>query len=495
MVLRALVGAEGATVSLAFHPALEAAGLGLGFGWHEVQSVKVVPYTGWVYDAESVTSALVINRTLVRNCGLTSHDDSRKVNGMIVPTSVAAANPIGHPNCTRSWLPRPDLDPLPGEEARDVFSFDPTPTAAQLADQEAATRARRAPRTPRQRRASTRRLLDARSADDTIRVQNAADAAQAAAQLARQQRAAAAGRASATARVARSKANELARWDVTPDEWVDAGRQVQELRRQFRALALDVEQDMLALLGQADLIKRPPNLVRTVDRFTGRQRKIRRLPDGTVSNEYEWFDQLSGPEQRRVRRYFGDAGIDPDAVGRAIGASDAKIDEAMAQWVEITAKRDTARAVASGRQSTGAVEMGDVFGDTQLAAEMAEQGIDLNALLGASLDDATGQFAAAQNDLMGRYAAEVLERRTSRPAPWTMSLEAYSDELAAFEATGVRGIAEKAATGGALSDREAYVVARWGELVPSGLDVDGGADAVTLWQRLRRVAQLGGLSA
>lgn len=78
-------------------------------------------------------------------CGLTSHDDPQKANGLIVDAKTANENPISHPNCRRAFGARPDL----AEE--DVGLFDPTATIRQRQDQrafEASTRSRsRPPRT------------------------------------------------------------------------------------------------------------------------------------------------------------------------------------------------------------------------------------------------------------------------------------------------------------------------------------------------------------
>lgn len=44
------------------------------------------------------------------DCGLTFHDDPELADGMIVPTAVAEAYPIAHPNCVRVTSPRPDIE-------------------------------------------------------------------------------------------------------------------------------------------------------------------------------------------------------------------------------------------------------------------------------------------------------------------------------------------------------------------------------------------------
>ena len=42
-------------------------------------------------------------------CGLTSHDDLQKANGMIVDLETVRAHPLSHPNCRRASTPRPDI--------------------------------------------------------------------------------------------------------------------------------------------------------------------------------------------------------------------------------------------------------------------------------------------------------------------------------------------------------------------------------------------------
>lgn len=46
------------------------------------------------------------------NCGWTRHDDPQHANGMVVTRQQAADHPISHPNCRRSFGPRPDLEPV-----------------------------------------------------------------------------------------------------------------------------------------------------------------------------------------------------------------------------------------------------------------------------------------------------------------------------------------------------------------------------------------------
>lgn len=57
------------------------------------------------------------------DCGLTAHDDPRLANGLILPAREAFAYPIAHPNCARSWGPRPDISS--GQQAEAARRYSP----------------------------------------------------------------------------------------------------------------------------------------------------------------------------------------------------------------------------------------------------------------------------------------------------------------------------------------------------------------------------------
>jgi hypothetical protein len=54
------------------------------------------------------------------DCGLTSHRDPQRANGLIVDAATAEAWPIAHPNCRRAVNPRPDLNASNVENAVSV---------------------------------------------------------------------------------------------------------------------------------------------------------------------------------------------------------------------------------------------------------------------------------------------------------------------------------------------------------------------------------------
>ena len=92
------------------------------------------------------------------DCGLVSHNDNEKANGMILTVERAAQYALAHPRCRRSWGPRPDL--TTEEEARNAK---PSTTEAQRVDQAAAEAARveeqRVRRNARRRREARQRRL------------------------------------------------------------------------------------------------------------------------------------------------------------------------------------------------------------------------------------------------------------------------------------------------------------------------------------------------
>jgi hypothetical protein len=86
------------------------------------------------------------------DCGLENHDDDEKPDGNVYPIEVAEEFPTAHPNCVRSWSPRPDIT-----SADEASAVPPSTTASQRADQAQAKRDRTA-RLTRQRKARKPRM-------------------------------------------------------------------------------------------------------------------------------------------------------------------------------------------------------------------------------------------------------------------------------------------------------------------------------------------------
>lgn len=102
------------------------------------------------------------------DCGLVSHDDAEKVNGRVYPAAVAMAHSIAHPNCARSWGPRPDI--TAAGDAERARRFSPDEQERMAAEERARARAQVAKRAERRRRTVARqRRLAARQARLTAR--------------------------------------------------------------------------------------------------------------------------------------------------------------------------------------------------------------------------------------------------------------------------------------------------------------------------------------
>lgn len=147
----------------------------------EVYSEMVIrTKTAVAYNAGAVNSGVSAGITRFEifdgpGCGLTAHNDGTVANGMIVDAETAAAYPLSHPNCRRSFGGRPDLDgtPVPPAPVREGGPFQvPLPTTAALA-----RRARRAPRAPRAARVPRQPRSAVSAADSVSAASRAAEAA------------------------------------------------------------------------------------------------------------------------------------------------------------------------------------------------------------------------------------------------------------------------------------------------------------------------------
>lgn len=99
------------------------------------------------------------------DCGLTTHTDPDKANGTIRPLDEAESWPIAHPNCARSWGPRPDVrDEKAAESARRYTPEEQQEMARAERERAAAAAARRTRPNHLDRRARRRLVRDARAA-------------------------------------------------------------------------------------------------------------------------------------------------------------------------------------------------------------------------------------------------------------------------------------------------------------------------------------------
>lgn len=421
------------------------------------------------------------------DCGLRSHDDPDKANGMIVTAEQAAAWPIAHPNCRRSFGARPDLEPAPGadpaEIGRDVGANDPTPTEAQQQDQADSEGAVRSPRQARQRRADIRAGQQERWRQEAAAEIEAAK--RRAAELVTSDHRARAGRASARARAVREHGPLLDHHGVTPEQFVRARRQLSEIRTQIRADAGDLS---ARLNDSLITLSKPPRRVRKVDPVTSRVRWTR-----GAGGEWDWFDELDPAEQVRIRRTrFRDGGEDPTGLRLGLESRFADADEALDDWLDRVRRADTAARLKSGRLVDDD-DLDRLFrGESQTAIDVADRGLSLDAIMTKPEPEAAALLARSDLDVIVRYADDVFRVETGQPAPWDMTISEYVEELGAFFDPRFEPIAARAARGEALSDGEEYLVQRFGELVPGGLDLEA-QDMVASYEQIRHVAREAGL--
>lgn len=91
-------------------------------------------------------------------CGLTYHDDPELANGLILPLDQAESWPIAHPNCARSWGPRPDV--ADEKQAREARRYSPEEQQEMAkAERERASKAAASRRHPNARDRRDRRRL------------------------------------------------------------------------------------------------------------------------------------------------------------------------------------------------------------------------------------------------------------------------------------------------------------------------------------------------
>lgn len=105
-------------------------------------------------------------------CGLASHQDPRKANGLILPLAEAEQFPLSHPRCRRTTSARPDIDAATAAEARPLG---PQFTAEQIQ----AAHLDSSVDTPASKAVSRARArVEKRSTNGTLRTERGASAAE-----------------------------------------------------------------------------------------------------------------------------------------------------------------------------------------------------------------------------------------------------------------------------------------------------------------------------
>jgi hypothetical protein len=445
-----------------------------------------------------------------------------EVNGLVFTAEQALQNPIGHPNCVRAWVPRPDLDPAGSDVwdvGRDVGAFEPSTTAAQRLAQDSADAQRNAANA---NRAQRKQRIDGRTRRVQARTERAAaDAAAKAAAAARQAaleeaaRAKEAAAAAARARSARNASRQAARrgterrhgdlldrHGITADQYNSAVRQLAEIKAQLRADAADLAHDVWLRMPQRE-IKRPPKKVRTTDPNTGRVRFVR--PDGGRAGEYDFMEHLDDGEVKMVRRWMSKGqGGGPDELVAAYQprtAGTLQLEDAVELWLDDVRRIESARSVAAGRPPRF-MDGNDLFlaggqGSPTAQSLILDLDIDLNILLQSGADgkaDAAAHLARRQlEELVRRVDKDgLLAQVTDAPPAYRLTAEQYADEVAHYLDPDVVAVVDRAAAGGPLTPAEKALVDRFGELVPPGFETDA-EDIAGTYEAIMHLATQAGL--
>lgn len=403
------------------------------------------------------------------DCGWEHHDDPRKANGLVVPRPEAENHLIAHPNCRRSFGPRPDVT-----SAEEAAGAEASTTPEQRADQADAERrqaaqvarrqtirdrhAARTGQTARRREERLQRLEQRR-----LDLEDQADALEAHQRTLETTWT----RDAETAERRRAVHAELAAQARADLPTVRAA-----IREDARQTALEGFHD-LDTVSSTSLARPPRRTVRKVDRGG----RLTADVETNAGGEWDWLYQLHPDEQKRVRRWMGEAGAPgPDQIhanvlgqGRAGGGTglaglgpDPSLDEVMDVWLDYTRRIDAGGAVARGK-----IPADDAYGHTldlnDLAPNATADGFDVATILGDE-DRAAAQIADVYREQYRRDAERILGPDLGGrygPPPWQMDPDAYADELLDLESRIWDGTASAADVG------------RWEELAPEGLDVPG----------------------
>lgn len=255
-----------------------------------------------------------------------------------------------------------------------------------------------------------------------------------------------AARRDAAAAVRQAEADDLA--TLVAEGWTEeavaeAARDLKHYRARARAEAARLADEVNVLIeatGDATRLGPPPTAITRRIGPKGRERtEVRRVDaEGNpyLGGDWDWFDALSEPERKRLRRQWisPDSTTKPDQLAQVYQDTygDRTVDAALGRWLELTRQHDAARALARGKLPSDRA-----YGTT----------FDVDTLLADSPFDAATLFgsdtATAVRRVLERYddeAADFAQREaadaaldTLGPSPWNMPEADYARELNALE--------------------------------------------------------------
>ena len=261
-----------------------------------------------------------------------------------------------------------------------------------------------------------------------------------------------------------------------PAHYLEQARdELENVRKEFRAQAKELQYERLKTLDSADALKldRPPR-AKWETNADGRRRRTRVNSSGVdVSPEWEWYDNLGTDEQKRLNRWLSPkkkagqlSSSTPDQVHDRLTRfgiidDDASLDEAMDWWLRQSREVDSLGRAARGKLSSADADIdallppvGQVRASDVLNVHDDTAALNIAKAWAQEADD----YADQAYGLLG-YATEPIHG----PKPYRMSLDSFEDEVRSLEY--VFEYEPHLVTG---RDRDRYA-----ELVPSGLDADG----------------------
>lgn len=92
------------------------------YGKMQTRNATQRSYSAGVLDASETQKVKFVEVDDGPQCGWTSHNDPDRANGRIVSIDEARGNILSHPNCVRTFIPRPDLKGKPKDEHKGLSS-------------------------------------------------------------------------------------------------------------------------------------------------------------------------------------------------------------------------------------------------------------------------------------------------------------------------------------------------------------------------------------
>jgi hypothetical protein len=219
---------------------------------------------------------------------------------------------------------------------------------------------------------------------------------------------------------------------VTPEQLRAAMKDVPVIRAQIRDEARSAAKEAFEMLDRAEAwcMAKP---------LTAKQRG----PGQPKGGEYDWLEQVSGPERKRLQKGFrSDTSGTPDIIaerlreqGHGTDMSDSEIITDI--WLPANRRAAAGLTLSQGKVPSERVTSNQIDLN-ELAPDTADTGYDVNQIMGAmDMHDAAGHVAAVkiktQADEAWRTMGPNACTPTEGPAVWTMDYETWEFEVREIE--------------------------------------------------------------